>query len=482
MASKIGEQSSRTPAGENKREPHRGSTPASPLERLRSAPPFLADDDRLPGPSGITPPTEPDVPVGLEPPVGPEPPTDLEPPVSPEPRVSPEPPVSPEPIVRLPSPPRHHDTDGPVPADDQTDPEPITTAAGTWGRRDDGSGGSGARGMGSEWAAGSMPAWLSGVPPAIPRVEPADARGHLDGVPDPDQRGTDYRDTDNRDTRHRDTDDRRRDTDDRRRDRWDEPDEDWEWDDDEPPGGRSRSRFAVAPPAAIALILVGVIACAVAGFAIWGSDDPVPGVDFPAAAAHTSTAPSTVQPAPDESAPAPAAAEPSRSAPQPDAMVVSVVGLVGRPGLVRLPPGARVADAIERAGGARKNADLLSLNLAQLLRDGDQVLVGYAGRDGEMSMRSAVVGAGPTSAPASDESSVPDPAGGTAPTGGSGTVNLNTASQTELESLPGVGPVTAKSILDWRQRNGRFTSVDQLTEVDGIGPARLEKLRDKVIV
>ena len=61
-------------------------------------------------------------------------------------------------------------------------------------------------------------------------------------------------------------------------------------------------------------------------------------------------------------------------------------------------------------------------------------------------------------------------------------MNLNTASQAELESLPGVGPVTAKSILDWRQRNGRFTSVDQLTEVDGIGPARLEKLRDKVIV
>ena len=164
-------------------------------------------------------------------------------------------------------------------------------------------------------------------------------------------------------------------------------------------------------------------------------------------------------------------------------MVVSVVGLVGRPGLIRLPPGARVGDAIKKAGGARKNADLLSLNLAQQLRDGDQVLVGYAGRSGEMSMRSAVVGPGSTGVPPEGEPpTTPSSPGGESPAAGSGTVNLNTASQTELETLPGVGPVTAKSILDWRQRNGRFTSVDQLTEVDGIGPARLEKLRDKVTV
>jgi competence protein ComEA len=99
-----------------------------------------------------------------------------------------------------------------------------------------------------------------------------------------------------------------------------------------------------------------------------------------------------------------------------------------------------------------------------------------------MSMRSAVVGAegaapapGPSAGPGS-----PPPASSAAEAGGR--VNLNTATETELDALPGVGPVTAKAILDWRERNGRFTSVDQLAEVDGIGPARLARLRDLVTV
>ncbi|GAB86456.1 putative DNA-binding protein [Gordonia rubripertincta NBRC 101908] len=244
--------------------------------------------------------------------------------------------------------------------------------------------------------------------------------------------------------------------------------------DDDSPGGDEdddpirRRRFAVAPPAAIALIAVGVIACVVAGFGLFRGTDTTPVVDFGAAGLSSTAAVSTP----------PVAAQPSTT---PAQLVVSVVGLVNKPGLVRLAPGARVAEAIDHAGGPRKGADLLSLNLAQVLRDGDQVLVGYAGGEGQMSMRSAVVGAegavpapGPSAGPGSPPPAPPAAAGGR--------VNLNTATETELDALPGVGPVTAKAILDWRERNGRFTSVDQLAEVDGIGPARLAKLRDLVTV
>ncbi|MBM7278347.1 helix-hairpin-helix domain-containing protein [Gordonia rubripertincta] len=276
------------------------------------------------------------------------------------------------------------------------------------------------------WGIGGMPTWLDAPPPSPPRRGRV---GRFDDVLDPDD---------------------------------DSPGGD---EDDDP---IRRRRFAVAPPAAIALIAVGVIACVVAGFGLFRGTDTTPVVDFGAAGLSSTAAVSTP----------PVAAQPSTT---PAQLVVSVVGLVNKPGLVRLAPGARVAEAIDHAGGPRKGADLLSLNLAQVLRDGDQVLVGYAGGEGQMSMRSAVVGAegavpapGPSAGPGSPPPAPPAAAGGR--------VNLNTATETELDALPGVGPVTAKAILDWRERNGRFTSVDQLAEVDGIGPARLAKLRDLVTV
>ncbi|GAB90572.1 helix-hairpin-helix domain-containing protein [Gordonia rhizosphera] len=231
-----------------------------------------------------------------------------------------------------------------------------------------------------------------------------------------------------------------------------------------------RRLFAIAPPAAIALILVGVLACAVAGFALLrGGSEPPVSVAFPASPGPTTHA-GTAPPSP----------SPQTSAP-PDDLVVSVVGLVHRPGLIHLPPDARVADAIDRAGGARKNADLLSLNLAQRLRDGDQILVGYTGGGGRLALRSAVVGA---SAGAGDVSSgtgasAPTTSGGPAP---AATVDLNTATEDQLDALPGVGPVTARAIIAWRETHGRFDSVEQLAEVDGIGPARLAKLRELVTV
>ncbi len=134
-------------------------------------------------------------------------------------------------------------------------------------------------------------------------------------------------------------------------------------------------------------------------------------------------------------------------------IMVDVAGKVRRPGIATLPVGARVVDALAAAGGVRKGVPLTSLNLARVLTDGEQVVVG-----------------------------VPVPAGivPSAAAGAAGTVpamvNINTAGQTELETLPGVGPVTAQAILQWRSENGAFGAVDELLEVSGIGAATLAKI------
>ncbi len=238
---------------------------------------------------------------------------------------------------------------------------------------------------------------------------------------------------------------------------------------------RRRDRTLTAPPAAIALVVIGLLACVVTVVTVVsGSSDDVP----------TSVAfPSSAGPVPRSSGPAPSggAEGPSSSAAPPSApaeVVVSVVGLVRTPGLVRLPPTARIADAIARAGGGRPGADLLGLNMAQPLHDGDQVLVGYADPAGGPALRSAVVSGGGASGPAPGAAA---PRASTSASAG-GAVNLNTADAAALDTLPGVGPKTAAAILEWRQRNGRFSSVDQLAEVDGIGPARFASLRDLVTV
>ncbi|MFY0406201.1 helix-hairpin-helix domain-containing protein [Solicola sp. PLA-1-18] len=144
-------------------------------------------------------------------------------------------------------------------------------------------------------------------------------------------------------------------------------------------------------------------------------------------------------------------------------VVVDVTGKVRRPGIVTLPAGSRVADALEAAGGAPGGTDLSSVNLARVLADGEQVVVGLP----------AVA-----AAPAPSGS----PTDGTAGSGAApaGKVNLNTATLEQLDTLPGVGPVTAQAILDHRASIGRFTSVDELLEVRGIGDARMADLRDLV--
>ncbi|MEU5843284.1 ComEA family DNA-binding protein [Rhodococcus sp. NPDC047139] len=146
--------------------------------------------------------------------------------------------------------------------------------------------------------------------------------------------------------------------------------------------------------------------------------------------------------------------------------VVSVVGAVARPGLVRLEPGARVADALEAAGGAAEGADLIGLNLARRVADGDQILVGVVPPQ-PVPHESGIVGA---------------QGGDSAPPGANGLLDLNDADESALDALPGVGPVTAAAIVAWREANGSFRDVEQLGEVDGIGPARLARLRELVTV
>lgn len=166
-------------------------------------------------------------------------------------------------------------------------------------------------------------------------------------------------------------------------------------------------------------------------------------------------------------------AAPRASAAADEPVVVSVVGLVNKPGLVTLAPDARIADAVSAAGGALDGADLLGLNLARHVTDGEQVVVGVRMPAGQPDALGSSVSGGPASGPAASSASAAPP---------SAPVDLNSATVDELDALPGVGPVTAAAIVAWRESNGKFTSVDQLSEVDGIGTARLEKLRSLVRV
>lgn len=203
-----------------------------------------------------------------------------------------------------------------------------------------------------------------------------------------------------------------------------------------------------------------------------------------AAAAETVDAGSAVP----RSAAVSATPDPAESIAAEEPVVVSVVGLVGRSGLVTLTPGARVADALDSAGGVLEGGDREGLNLARKLVDGEQILVGSApGPDGPRGPRSDIIGPGSGPAPGPDTGAgagpgAAPPGGASGPAASGGLIDLNTADAAALESLPGVGPVTASSILAWRTANGSFGSVDQLVEVDGIGPATLARLRPLVTV
>ncbi len=143
-------------------------------------------------------------------------------------------------------------------------------------------------------------------------------------------------------------------------------------------------------------------------------------------------------------------------------VLVHVAGAVAAPGLVQLHPGDRVADAIEAAGGPTADAELDRINLAAPVADGQQVYVPAAGE---------------TPPPAPQPTGA---AGQTGTDGGSAVVNVNTATSEQLQTLPGIGPARAADIIDYRERDGPFQSVEELLQVPGIGPATLDRLRDQV--
>lgn len=163
-----------------------------------------------------------------------------------------------------------------------------------------------------------------------------------------------------------------------------------------------------------------------------------------------------------------AAAPPASRSATPSVLVVQVVGQVRKPGVVRVKAGARVQDAVSAAGGALPGADLAAINLARVLADGEQI---HVPRPGEQV-------ATPPPGTAGSAGGAP---GGTAPST-SAVVDLNTADAQALDGLPGVGPVLAQRILQWRTDNGRFSSVEELGEVSGIGDKMLAQLRPLVRV
>lgn len=209
---------------------------------------------------------------------------------------------------------------------------------------------------------------------------------------------------------------------------------------EEPAEGPSGVRFGIDRRAVAALLVIALGGVVLAGAVVLRSRPHVAEVGAAAVIATGSPIPS----------PGVAAAPSSE-------LVIDVQGKVRRPGVVRLPAGSRVLDALVAAGGPRPGVPTTSLNLARQLSDGEQVVLDPVGP-----------GAGGTST------------GGGGEAGGA--VNLNTASLADLDGLPGVGPVLAQRILDWRAEHGRFSAVEELQEVPGIGPSTYADLKDRVRV
>ncbi len=211
-----------------------------------------------------------------------------------------------------------------------------------------------------------------------------------------------------------------------------------------------------------AAALLGVIAAVLGGCFWWQA-----GTGGAQVVAFSESAPAAEE-APDSAAGETVAPPGEDASAGPESIEVHVAGAVLRPGVVQLPSGSRLYEAILAAGGATDKADPDRLNLAAVVEDGQKVLVPLRG---EPDQADAPTGGSPSPGSA---------AGGTRPGSGGGKINLNTASLEELGTLPRVGPVLAQRIVDWRQQHGRFNTVQELDAVDGIGPKLLEALRPLV--
>jgi competence protein ComEA len=214
------------------------------------------------------------------------------------------------------------------------------------------------------------------------------------------------------------------------------------------PAGLRNARTDPGRRGAVALVGIALLAALAVGAYVW----------------HGRPQARAVAPPPVVSGPAPGGPAATSASAMP--LVVAVTGKVRRPGVVTVPSGARVIDVLKAAGGPLPGADLGLLNLARKVADGELVAVGVAGAPAAPA-GAAAAGAG---VPVGD------------PAGAAGPIDLNTATVAELDTLPGVGPVLAQRILDWRTQHGTFASVDQLSDVPGIGDARMAQLRDLVRV
>jgi competence protein ComEA len=225
----------------------------------------------------------------------------------------------------------------------------------------------------------------------------------------------------------------------------------------DPRAEQGARRWALTPATAVvAIVAVLLLGVGVATFSLVGDGaEPLTSVaagEEPSASPFAEVGP---EPNPDASTgTAPGAAQDA-------GLLVHVVGAVADPGLVTVPDGARVADALQAAGGATGKADLTAVNLARTVVDGEQLYVPEPGVP--------VPGAAGAAPGAGGH-------GGGEP--GGGTVDINAADAVALEELPGVGPSIAQAIVEWREANGPFASVDELEDVPGIGPATLDEIRD----
>jgi len=198
------------------------------------------------------------------------------------------------------------------------------------------------------------------------------------------------------------------------------------------------------------------------------------GSPWPAASRDTAGAPARAATTPARGTqPAVSVDDPEATAP-----IVHVVGAVRRPGVYELEPGARVIDALERAGGAGARADVAALNLAAKVMDGQQIVVPRRG-----AAAGGVAGAAATPGGAAGAGAVATP-GGAAGTGAAAgpPIDLNAATAEQLDTLDGVGPATAQKIIAYRTEHSGFRSVDELAEVPGIGPKKLAAIRPRVRV
>ncbi|NUU20151.1 MAG: ComEA family DNA-binding protein [Streptomycetaceae bacterium] len=232
-----------------------------------------------------------------------------------------------------------------------------------------------------------------------------------------------------------------------------------------PPGLRA-FRVGVDGRVVAAVAVLALLAIVVAGVGWWRARPepvavPQAGAMAPLAATVSSSDAPSKRPA--SAVSASSATMPASAA---ASVAVHIVGRVAHPGLFTLPSGARVDDALKAAGGVLPGTDLAVLNLARIVADGEQIPVGVPGA---------------TAAPV-PPAGLPAPGAASGAPGAATAVDLNSAPAEQLESLPGIGPVMASGIIEWRTAHGRFTSVDQLREIRGIGERRFEELRTKVRV